>query len=127
MTLMEVIIAIVLVGIAFGGIATTVTWSINTIRASRESAAALQFAQQKMERMRNSNFGTISSHAFPSPYEASAFRTALGPNAAGSVVVQDEASKLKKVTAHVGWVSSSGRNMHLSLVTYIAEDGIDQR
>ncbi|HOE27335.1 MAG: prepilin-type N-terminal cleavage/methylation domain-containing protein [Candidatus Aureabacteria bacterium] len=124
MTLMEVLIAIVLVAVAFGGLATAVTWSIQTIRASRESAAALQAAQQEIERMRNASFASVAPHTFAVP----SLRNRDGTAVSGSFAVQDETATMKKVTAHVGWVSHAGpppgRPMHVSLATYITKEGI---
>jgi type II secretory pathway pseudopilin PulG len=119
MTLMEVIISILLVAMVLAGVATAVTWSLSTIRAARESSAALQAVQQEMERMRNSNFSTILDHAFAVP--------ALGAGVNGSVAVQSENIVMKRVSAQVSWVSNGRRDMSVSLVSYITKDGIDQR
>lgn len=120
MTLMEVVIAILLVAVAFGGLATAVTWSIHTIRSSRESAAALQAAQQEIERMRNASFASIAPHSFAVP----SLRNRDGTAVSGSFAVHAEAATMKKVTAYVGWVSNAGRPMHVSLSTYITKEGI---
>jgi prepilin-type N-terminal cleavage/methylation domain-containing protein len=117
MTLMEVIISILLVGLVLAGLATALTWSLSTIRASRESAAALQAAQQEIEKMRNSPFSTVATHSFPVP--------ALGVN--GSVVAQVEGTNMSRVSVNVSWVSGSQRNMHVSLVTYMTKNGIGRR
>jgi prepilin-type N-terminal cleavage/methylation domain-containing protein len=119
MTLMEVIVSILLVGLVLAGLATALTWSLSTIRASRESSAALQAAQQEIEKMRNSPFATVAagSYSFPVP--------ALSVN--GNVVVEDEETDMKKVSVDVSWVSGSQRNMHVTLATYITKDGIGRR
>ncbi|MEJ2745944.1 MAG: hypothetical protein P8123_09725, partial [bacterium] len=98
-------------------LATALTWSLSTIRASRESAAALQAAQQEIEKMRNSPFSTVATHSFPVP--------ALGVN--GSVVAQVEGTNMSRVSVNVSWVSGSQRNMHVSLVTYMTKNGIGRR
>ena len=103
MTLMEVLIAIVLVAVAFGGLATAVTWSIQTIRASRESAAALQAAQQEIERMRNASFASVAPHTFAVPSLRNRDGTAVRVSHAGP---------------------PPGRPMHVSLATYITKEGI---
>jgi type II secretory pathway pseudopilin PulG len=131
MTLMEVVISILLVAMVLAGVATAVTWSMSTIRAARESSAALQAAQQEMERMRNSNFGTIASHTFPVPV----LRNQDGSAVNGSVAVDSQNTRMKKVSVQVSWVSAPlarkvipvDRTMRVSLVTYITKDGIDQR
>lgn len=119
MTLMEVMVAALLVAMVLAGVATAVMWSLRTIRTARESSAALQAVQQEMERMRNSNFSTIASHTFAVP--------ALGTGVNGSVAVQAEKTTMKRVSAQVSWLSNAQRDMTVSLVTYITKDGIDQR
>jgi len=44
----------------------------------------------------------------------------------GSVAVQSESGK-KRVSVNVSWISSNGRNMNVSLVTYFTKSGINQR
>jgi prepilin-type N-terminal cleavage/methylation domain-containing protein len=119
MTLMEVIISILLAGLVLTGLATALTWSLSTIRASRESAAALQAAQQEIEQMRNSPFDAVDTHTFPVPEL----------DVEGSVVVETggEYTDMKKVSVKITWVSGSQRNMHVNLATYITKDGIGRR
>jgi len=119
MTLMEVIIAILLAGLVLVGLATALTWSLSTIRASRESAAALQAAQQEIEKMRNSPFAAVATHSFPVP--------ALAVEGAVVVEAGEAYTDMKKVSVNVSWVSGSQRNMHVSLATYITKDGIGRR
>jgi len=119
MTLMEVIISILLAGLVLVGLATALTWSLSTIRASRESAAALQAAQQEIEKMRNSPFAAVATHSFSVPE--------LAVNGAVVVEAEEEYPDMKKVSINVSWVSGSQRNMHVSLATYITKDGIGRR
>jgi hypothetical protein len=105
--------------LVLAGLATALTWSLSTIRASRESAAALQAAQQEVEKMRNSPFAAVETHSFSVPE--------LAVN--GAVVVETDAeyTDMKKVSVNVSWISGSQRNMHVSLATYITKDGIGRR
>lgn len=119
MTLMEVIVSILLVAMVLAGVATAVSWSLSTIRAARESSAALHALQQEIEQARNSNFSTIVSHSFAVP--------ALGAGVNGSMAVEATNTVMKKVSAQVSWLSNGRRDMSVSLVTYITKDGIDQR
>lgn len=113
-TLVEVVISVILLGIAFASLAAGFSSGLMSIRAARETSTALQAAQREIETMRDSPFGAIQSHTFSVP--------AL--NTTGSVVVESEQTDLKKVSVNVAWVCGGRRNMSISLLTRICQDGI---
>ncbi|MEJ2745727.1 MAG: prepilin-type N-terminal cleavage/methylation domain-containing protein [bacterium] len=118
MTLVEIVVSLLLAGIAFTAIASALTTGLATLRASRETEIAVQAAQQEMENMRNMPIGGIDSHSFSVP--------ALKTN--GTVVVDTESTATndiqKKVTVNVSWTSKT-RDMNVNLVTYMTENGIN--
>jgi type II secretory pathway pseudopilin PulG len=120
MTLVEIVVSLLLAGIAFTAIAAALATGLAALRASRETEIAVQAAQQEMENMRNQPIGAISSHSFSVP--------ALNTN--GTVVVDTESTETndvrKKVTTNVSWASQS-RDMNVNLVTYMTENGINRQ
>jgi len=122
MTLVEVIISILLAGIAFGSIAIAFTTGLSGIRAMREYSFALQKSQERMETLRNSvfNYLIVGDNVF-----SIVDFPAQGITTDGVYKIESITTDLKKVSTRVTWVSTTGRTMQVNLVTYMARDGIN--
>ncbi|MDD5556948.1 MAG: type II secretion system protein [bacterium] len=118
-TLIEVLIAIIILGISFGALAAAFSTGLMGVRAARETSTAVHAAQQEIENMRNMSFSAIQTRLFTVP----------SINGAGTVTSQLEGgtTDLKKVAVNVSWVSGGRRPMSVSMATYFTRNGINRK
>ncbi len=124
--LVEIIVSLLLAGVAFASVAASLSTGLRALRSSRETEVAIQAAQREMEDIRNTSFSSITTH----PFDTVTNHQNLPSYMSGTVVVDTESSApqdgRKKVSINVSW-ASGGRNMRVDLVTHMTENGINRK
>lgn len=120
-TIIEILIAIILLSTIISGIIPLFTKAISTNQASRNKLYAYQSASAEIENMRNTSFAGITNHNF----SVSGIGTATGTVTVSNVIDGSVQTGILDVTATVSW-PFKGRNEIIQLKTYIAEKGMSQ-
>jgi len=116
-TLIEVLIAIFIIGVSLMGLAIGFSSGLVWIEEVKETSVANRIAQEKMEELRG-QVREIPNPVSPvtiseDPYEIIITATQVEP-------------ALTQVTVTVRWISHSGREQSRSLVTYVTKEGINK-
>ena len=116
-TLVEIMVSILILTVAFAGLALAFSSGLMAIKATRETSDAIQAAQQELEILRNTPFAGIQTHSFSvSPLDTN-----------GTVVVESLGTDIKKVSVNIQWTSGSSKSMSKEFLTYITRDGINRQ
>jgi type II secretory pathway pseudopilin PulG len=134
-TLVEVVVAVAVVGIAAGGVLGSVGYAIATAEIVRENQRATQILLEKFETIRLYNWTQVNSNGFvPTTFTDVYSPQALGSNPGvtyyGTLVIGDfpfatsYSTNLRQLTATLCWTNGIRRVPHFrTLSTYIARDG----
>ena len=135
MTLVDVVMAVALLGIMASGIFGSFRYGFFTLQLLRENQRATQIILEKVETIRLYNWDQVTSTngfipaTFPDVYDPQAPAGAQGTTYNGTVTVapcslaSSYAANLRQLTVTLSW-TSRGIPRTRSLTTYIAKDGI---
>jgi prepilin-type N-terminal cleavage/methylation domain-containing protein len=124
-SLLEVLITVVIVGIALVSIAAVFAGSTYLVTEIRQKAVASECVQTQMELIRNMAYDNIlplNGQAFTTP----GFVNLTNP--AGLIVVDDPVGvdDVRRVTVGVSWTARGGVVLNRSLATFVTRDGINR-
>ncbi|HWW02090.1 MAG TPA: hypothetical protein VNZ64_20485 [Candidatus Acidoferrum sp.] len=135
-TLIEVIIATVILAIAGAGIVGSINYGIFMLRLARENARATQVLLEKSEALRMYSWDQIVytnnfvPTNFTAVYDPQAPTNTQGATYNGSIIIgsvpfaASYAANIRQCTISLQWVTMGRINHNRSLTTYIAKDGI---
>lgn len=129
-TLMESLIASLIMGISIFAIGTAIYSQVNALNQNREKTIAALAAQGEIENIRGMAFNNISSHTFDTTEAPGLAYLHKPPNVAtrGSVLVSNSyGSDIKKVSVTITWISMTGKTLQNNLETLITRSGIDKQ
>jgi len=119
-TLMEVLVAVAIIGVQFVTLYLGMTQGFGIVQVSRENLRATQILQEKMETIRLYTWDQITNAGFIPPTFTAPFfpagQTNLGVNFQGTMTISDVpsplsnasyASDLKLVVVQVNWTSGN--------------------
>jgi len=122
-SLIEVMIAMVILGIMLMTLISVFVYGYNVIARSKQLAAATQICQSEIERIRGLSFDALSglSSTFTDPKMSSLI------NGQGVRVVEAGAgSDILKLTVSVAW-TYRGRPLRKDVVTFITRMGVNKK
>ncbi|HHX39063.1 MAG TPA: type II secretion system protein [Armatimonadetes bacterium] len=99
-TLIEAVMAILVISIALLGVFQVVAGAIGTNADSRNRALATRFAERQLEAARGAAVSSLSTSAGNTDPQLSRW---LGPSAEWDLTVNDVTSRLKGITVTVRW------------------------
>ena len=120
-SVIELLIVIVFLTTIVSGIIPLFAKAISTNKASRNKLYAYQAANAEIENMRNTSFSNLADHSFSVPGVAGSSGTVVVTN----VIDGSPETGILKATVVVSWPYKS-KTENITLVTYIAEKGINQ-
>ena len=120
-TLIEVIITIFMIGVTLV-IYRVTSQTVIVNRGNRYKEVALRIADQNMQNLRTTAFGSLpSSGSFSDPLISTL------PSGAGTVTVTSLNAKTKDVKVTVSWIGQASTTIQkVELETYITQGGIGQ-
>ncbi len=132
LTLIEVMLAIMLLGTALVCVLMLFSNSTALITQSNDLVTATTILQQQIETIRTMPFATIvTTYSSPTSFNSSSFADLSNP--VGTITVDyplgttSPYNELLRVTANLTWTGVGGRNYSKSMVTLISEGGIDKK
>ena len=134
MTLIELIMAVAVLGITMGGIFGAFRYGFFTLQLVRENQRATQVLLEKVETIRLYNWDQVNLNGFvpatfTEAYDPKATTNAQGVTYTGTVTITNSTltgsygSNIKQLTVTLSW-NTRGIPHTRSLTTYIAKDGI---
>ncbi len=117
-SLLEVLIATVIMAIGLTGVALVFSNGIVYISKMKEISIAMQNTQEQMEKVRDKGFSQISTTTFTP--------TGSLKNAQGNVTMDSLSTYMKRVTVTVSWTSYRGQQLQRSLVTLVTQGGLSR-
>ena len=123
-TLIEVLIAIFIIGISLLGLAVGFSSGLVWIEEVRETSRANRVVQEKMEEIRGTDPADIQSEPEEQIEGKGLNDATYDINVAP---VPGISNGISMVTVTVRWISHSGREQSRSLVTYVTKEGINTR
>jgi len=128
-TLVEVLISMVVLGIALVSVAMVFAQSTFMMVDIRQKAVAAECVQDEIEAIRSMSYADIlllngTAFVAPAPPGIARFK-----NPVGAITVDNPLglNNIRRVTVTVGWTSSSGAAMSRSLATLVTKSGIDKQ
>lgn len=129
-TLIEVLIASLIMGISLFAAETAIYSQVRALNQNREKTIATLAAQGELENIRGKAFDDISSYTFDVA-EAPGLvylHKPDGVTSRGNVEVSNVyGSGVKKISVTITWVSVTGKTLQNKLVTLITRGGIDKQ
>lgn len=129
-SLIEVVIATLIIGIGLIIVGTVIYSQFYTIGQIRERMIATLAAQEEIEYIRGMSFDTTTNPntAFPKP---SAFNSSLKTNNPQLTVqvdnyMNDPLNNMRRVSVTISWTSITGKTLQTNLTTLITRGGIDK-
>jgi len=137
-TIVEVVIATVIIAIAGGGVITSVNYGLFIMQIARENARASQIMLERLESVRLYNWTEITNAGyvpttFTDVYDPTATSNMQGTVYSGTLTVADPVfgagsttygNNMKQFTVSLQW-NTRGRVPHnRSLTTFVAKDGL---
>lgn len=134
-TLIEVVIATVILAIAGAGIVGSINYGMFMMQLARENARATQVMIEKLESIRLYNWSEVNSNGFVPPtftdvYDPQAPTNQQGAVYSGTMTVDNVpfsatyGTNMRKFTVTLQWTTAGRINHSRSLSTYVARDGI---
>ncbi|MFH0963021.1 MAG: type II secretion system protein [Planctomycetota bacterium] len=125
-TLIEVMVAIVILSIAALAFISAHLASVNLQGASRETALALNEARRAIEDIRSRPYAEITQANVPATFDvaqgSSSLTPAQGASHCGSITVSPEnANGMKEILVTVRWRSISGNERHIELACQVCD------
>ena len=137
-TILEVVVATVIIAIAAGGVITSINYGLFVMQLARENSRASQIMLERLESVRLYNWTEVTNvgyvpTTFTDYYDPTAPAGMQGTVYSGTLAVADPffggtvpvySNSMKQFTVTVSW-NTSGRVPHTrSLTTYVAKDGL---
>lgn len=124
-TLVEILVAVVVLGIALCSIACIFPKGLIFITEIRQTAIATQAAQEEMELIRDMAFDNILE--LGASFTAAGFSELNSPT--GTLIIDNpyRTDDMRRVTIVVNWTSLQGRSLSKSLVTLVTREGINRQ
>jgi len=134
MTLVDVVMAVAILGVMAGGIFGSFRYGFFTLQLVRENQRATQILLEKVETIRLYNWDQVNSNGFipatfPDVYDPQAAAGFQGTSYSGTVTIANcpltssYAADLRQLTVTLSW-TTRGIPHTRSLTTYLAKDGI---
>ena len=123
-TLIEVLIAIFIIGISLMGLAIGFSSGLVWIEEVKETSRANRVVQEKMEEIRGTDPADIQSEPEKQIEGKGLNDVTYDINVAP---VPGISNGISMVTVVVRWISHSGREQSLSLATYVTKEGINKQ
>jgi prepilin-type N-terminal cleavage/methylation domain-containing protein len=124
-TLIEVMFAVIIVSLALFSIAFLFAKGTIFVTEIRQTAIAIQAAQEEMELIRDMSFSNILT--LNSSFIAAGFSNLKNPTGILTVDNPYSTDDMRRITVTVNWISSQGRNFSKSLVTLVTKEGINRQ
>ena len=122
-TLIEVLIAIFVLGIVSMTLISVFMYGFNVVYRTRQVTLATQIAQEEVELVRNMNYDDIL--LLGSTYTHESLSELV--NGGGALSVESgPGDDIKKLTVSVTW-DYRGTNMRKDVVTYITREGVNKK
>lgn len=137
-TIVEVVVATVIIAIAGAGIITSVNYGLFIMQVARENARASQIMLERLESVRLYNWTEVTNAGyvpttFTDVYDPQSGTNSQGAVYSGTITVSDPvfgtttpsySNSMKQFTVTLQW-NTMGRIPHTrSLTTYVAKDGL---
>lgn len=124
-TLIEIMLAVLIVSIGLVGIAFVFSRGSAFITEIRETSIAMQAASQEMELIRGMDFDDILT--LGSSFTTAGFSNLSNPT--GTLCVDNPfgTDDMRRVSITVSWTSPQGRSLSKSLVSLVVRDGINRQ
>jgi prepilin-type N-terminal cleavage/methylation domain-containing protein len=126
-SLIEVLMAIVLITVGLSSVYYLVAVSIDSNNFSKDTNLAYQAANEQMEHLRQMPYASllIGNTTFTAS-TASSMSQLL--NAQGTVAINSAGANLKKITLTVEWTRKGpGRDQNIKLTTLVARYGLNEK
>jgi len=137
-TLVEVIVATVIIAIAGGGIIGSINYGMFVTKTARENGRATQIMLEKLESIRLYNWTEVTNAGFvpatfvdvydpqaPTNNQGAIYSgTMTVSNAAFSGGAPSYAGNMRQFTVTLSWTNDDGIPHNRSLTTYVAKDGL---
>lgn len=120
-SILELLLAMVIISTIASGIIPLFFSAISANKASKDKFYAYEAAHSEIEKMRADTFSNITSHNFSIPNMS----TATGNVTVDNNIDGTPRTDIVKVTTNVDW-DYKGKDEQISLITYIAKQGINQ-
>lgn len=137
-TLVEVIVATVIIAIMGAGIITSINYGMFVTQLARENSRATQIILEKLESIRLYNWTEVTNTGYvpttfvnvydpqaPTNYQGAIYNgTITVSNAAFTATTPGYANNMRQFTVTLSWTSNGGLPHTRQLSTYVAKDGI---
>lgn len=137
-TLIEVIVATVIIAIAGAGIIGSINYGIYITQLARENGRATQILLEKLESIRLYNWSEVTNTGFvpatfvdvydpqgPTNYQGAIYNgTMTVSNAAFSGATPSYSTNMRQFTVTLTWAGNGGVTRTRSLSTYVSKDGL---
>jgi len=122
-SLIEVLIAIVILGIVSVTLISVFIYGFNIVFKTRQVSLATQIAQEEVELVRNMNYDDIL--LLGSTYNHDSLSDLV--NGAGALSIENgPGGDIKKLTVSVTW-DYHGANMRKDIVTFVTREGVNKK
>lgn len=134
-TLIEVVIAVVILAIAGAGIIGSINYGMFMMRLARENARATQVMIEKLESIRLYNWSEVNSNGFvpatfTNVYDPQGASGQQGAVYLGTMTVSNVpfagsyGTNMRQFTVTLQWVTAGRINHNRAMSTYVARDGV---
>ncbi len=133
MTLVDVVMAVAVLGVMAGGIFGSFRYGFFTLQLVRENQRATQIILEKVETLRLYNWEQLTNGVYTLPdefYDPQASANSQGTTYSGTVtvtncpLVSSYAANMRQLIVTLNWTTRSTIPHTRSITTYIARDGI---
>lgn len=115
-TLVEVLISASIITITIVGMLGLFTYTSRLAELAGDKVTVLNIAQDKMDEIRNTAFGSIAS-TYPS---GTTFALSAPLTGTGTITLDTSVGDIIGVTVSVSWVNTKGRGSTITLVSKVA-------
>ncbi|MDQ8186110.1 type II secretion system protein [Pelagicoccus sp. SDUM812002] len=128
-TLVEVIMALMVLGLVLVAAFSTVTQALQTVETSRDYARVAQILQSEMEDLRTMSWSALEAQQTTDAGEVSIdltteFNDAFGARYQAYRLIEDRHSNQKQATIRVEWNDARGNARAKQTVSWFTENGL---
>lgn len=137
-TIVEVVVATVIIAIAGAGVITSVNYGLFIMQMARENARASQIMLERLESVRLYNWAEVTNAGyvpttFTDVYDPQAATNSQGAVYSGTLTVADPvfsstspsySTSMRQFTVNLQWTTNGKVPHNRSLTTYVAKDGL---
>jgi hypothetical protein len=133
MTLVDVVMAVAVLGVMAGGIFGSFRYGFFTLQLVRENQRATQIILEKVETLRLYNWEQLTNGVYTLPdefYDPQASANSQGTTYSGTItvtncpLVSSYAANMRQLIVTLNWTTRGAIPHTRSITTYIARDGI---